>query len=324
MLGSALQNPVVLIVVAGIMVFLALSFFDFWELKIPSGLTRLASKNFGGYFGTFFMGLTLGIVAAPCLGPFILGLLTYVGQKGDPLLGFLYFFVLSLGMGLPLTILATFSGALEKLPMSGEWMLWVRKLLGWVLIGMAGYLLQPLIPQHFGRTVLFIAILVAAGLHLGWLDKSRGPIRVFPFVKKGVGGILICGAVISFLIVSPDSPGVQWVPYDQTVLSQATQANKPVILDFYADWCGPCRAMEKKVFSEPEVVELSKHFVTLRVDFTKKHPHQVALQKQYRIRGVPTIIFINREGVEETDLRIESFVSRNDVLKRMKMLIEKL
>jgi thiol:disulfide interchange protein DsbD len=323
MLGSALQNPVVLIVVAGIMVFLALSFFGLWELQIPSGLTRLASKNFGGYFGTFFMGLTLGIVAAPCLGPFILGLLTYVGQKGDPLLGFLYFFVLSLGMGLPLTILATFSGALEKLPMSGEWMLWIRKVLGWVLIGMAGYLLQPLMPQPFGKTALFGAILIAAGLHLGWLDKSQGPMRAFPFIKKGVGVILICGAVLSFLVAFPSRPGVKWVPYDPTVLRQAMQAKQPAILDFYADWCGPCKTMEKKVFSVPEVVALSKHFVTLRVDLTKKHPHQAELQKQYKIRGVPTIIFVNRDGIEEKDLRIESFVSSNDVLKRMKMLIEK-
>jgi thiol:disulfide interchange protein DsbD len=323
MLGSVLQNPVVLIAVAGIMVFLALSFFDFWELQIPSGLTRVASRNFGGYFGTFFMGLTLGIVAAPCLGPFILGLLTYVGQKGDPLLGFLYFFVLSLGMGLPLTILATFSGALEKLPLSGEWMLWIRKLLGWVLIGMAAYLLQPVIQNPLGKKILFGAILVAAGLHLGWLDRSRGPMRAFPFIKKGVGVILMCGAVISFHIVSPNRPGVQWVPYDQTVLEEAMQAKTPVILDFYADWCGPCVAMEKKVFSVPEVVELGKHFVTMRIDLTKKHPHQAGLLKHYKIRGVPTIIFVNRDGIEETDLRIESYVKRNEVLKRMKMLIEK-
>jgi thiol:disulfide interchange protein DsbD len=323
MLGSVLQNPVVLIVVAGIMVFLALSFFDFWELQIPSGLTQLASKNFGGYFGTFFMGLTLGIVAAPCLGPFILGLLTYVGQKGDPLLGFLYFFVLSVGMGLPLTILATFSGALEKLPMSGEWMLWIRKLLGWVLIGMAAYLLQPLLQHPLGKKILFGAILVAAGFHLGWLDKSRGPMRAFPFIKKSAGVILICGAVISFLIVYPNRPEVQWVPYDQAVLDEAIQAKEPVILDFYADWCGPCVAMEKKVFSVPEVVELGKHFVTMRIDLTKKHPHQAELLRHYKIRGVPTIIFVNRDGIEETDLRIESYVNSNDVLKRMKMLIEK-
>ena len=151
MLGSALQSPVVLIVIAGILVTLASSFFGLWELRIPLGLTRLASKNFGGYFGTFFMGLTLGIVAAPCLGPFILGLLTYVGQMGDPFLGFLYFFVLSIGLGLPLAMLAIFSGALRKLPLSGEWMLWIRKVFGWALIEMAAYLMLPLISGPLGK-----------------------------------------------------------------------------------------------------------------------------------------------------------------------------
>jgi thiol:disulfide interchange protein DsbD len=87
-------------------------------------LTKIASKNFSGYFGTFFMGLTLGIVAAPCLGPLVLGLLTYVGQKGDPFLGFLYFFVLSIGIGLPLCIWQYFP-LLRQAPMSGDWMLWV-------------------------------------------------------------------------------------------------------------------------------------------------------------------------------------------------------
>jgi thiol:disulfide interchange protein DsbD len=188
---------------------------------------------------------------------------------------------------------------------------------------MAAYLLQPLLTQPLGKKILFGAILVSAGLHLGWLDKSRSPMRAFPFIKKGVGGILICGAVISFLIVSPNRPGIQWLPYDETVLADAIQAKKPVILDFYADWCGPCVAMEKKVFSVPEVVELGNHFVTLRVDLTKKHPHQAELLKHYKIRGVPTVIFVNREGIEETDLRIESYVNSHDVLKRMKMLIEK-
>jgi thiol:disulfide interchange protein DsbD len=184
LLGAALQNPAVLASVAGILVFLALSFFGFWELRLPSGLTRLASRNFGGYFGTFFMGLTLGIVAAPCLGPFILGLLSYVGQKGDPLLGFLYFFILSIGMGLPLAVLAVFSGTIKMLPVSGEWMVWIRKLLGWVLVGMAGYLLQPVIPSSLGKSALYASILVAAGLHLGWFEKSRAPLTAFPDLKR--------------------------------------------------------------------------------------------------------------------------------------------
>lgn len=321
MLGSVLQNPIVLMAVAGILVGLAASFFGLWEIRAPSGLTRLASRNFGGYFGNFFMGLTLGIVAAPCLGPFILGLLTYVGQKGDPFLGFLCFFVLSIGMGLPLAVLAVFSGALERLPVSGEWMEWIRKILGWVLVGMAGYLLQPLIPDPEARIILFAAIAAAAGVHLGWLDRTRHRSPVFSKVRKGLGAVLIAGAIAFFLVVPREVEGVHWIPYSKGMLTEAAGENRPVIMDFYADWCGPCKAMEKQVFTAPEVVELSKDFLPIRVDVTQRHPDQEALLKRYQIRGVPTILFLNSRGTEEKGLRIESYVNKDEVLNRMRQAI---
>ncbi len=323
LLGSILQNPFVLAGVAAILVILALSFFGVWELKLPAGLTGLAAKQFSGYFGTFFMGLTLGIVAAPCLGPFILGLLTYVGQKGDPFLGFLYFFVLSIGMGLPLAVLAVFSGAVNRLPMSGVWMVWIRKVLGWVLIGMAAYLLQPLMQNPFMKQGLFGAVLLAAGFHLGWLDKSQTASPVFARIKKMVGGLLILGAfVMPLILFTPPGEGIQWVPYDRTRLNAAAEAEKPVLLDFYADWCGPCKALDRDVFTNPEVVKLSKNFVNLRVDLTKEHPEQKTLQTRYRIRGVPTILFFDRKGKEVKSLRIESYVSGNEMVKRMKRLMK--
>ena len=147
LMGAMLQNPIVLLVVAGILVFFASSLFGFWELRLPGGLTRMASKSYAGYFGSLFMGLTLGVVAAPCIGPFVLGLLTWVASMGSPWLGFIVFFTLSLGLGLPLFFLAMFSGKIEKLPRSGEWMLWIRKLMGWILVGMAAYFIRPLLPK---------------------------------------------------------------------------------------------------------------------------------------------------------------------------------
>ncbi|RJR52780.1 MAG: DUF255 domain-containing protein [Desulfobacteraceae bacterium] len=318
MLGSALQSPWVLVFIASILIVLATSFFGFWEFRLPPGLMRFAAKDYGGSVGSLFMGLTLGIVAAPCIGPFVLGLLTYVGQRGDPFLGFLYFFILSLGMGLPLAVLALFSGALRKLPLSGDWMVWVRKLMGWVLVGMAAYLIGPLIPSATGKALLISAVIVAAAVHLGWLDRSGMRQKRFLRVKRIIGIAAAVSAVLLLVLSLHGREGIKWTSFDQDILSRVSADGKPVILDFYADWCSPCKIMEKTVFTEPEIVELSRAFVTLRVDLTTRDDGEDALLFRYRIRGVPTVIFLDRKGVEQQELRIESLVGRAEVLERMR------
>jgi thiol:disulfide interchange protein DsbD len=321
MLGSVLQNPLVLMLVAVILVGLATSFFGLWEIRIPSGLMKMSSRSFGGYFGTFFMGLTLGIVAAPCLGPFLLGLLTFVGQLGNPVLGILYFFVLSLGLGLPLAVLGVFSSSLERLPLSGEWMVWIRKCFGWILIGMAGYVVLPLLHQPVVKSAVAGAVMLGAGLHLGWVEKSRSAWRGFGFVKRGVGLLLLTAAAILFLAAPQIRTGIKWVPYDASLLKQAASRGRPVLLDFYADWCSPCRAMDKEVFSDSEVVNLSRSFLNMRMDLTTRQPAQEKILRKYGVRGVPTTIFINREGLEERDLRIEQYTGKDEVLLRMRKLL---
>ncbi|RJR39826.1 MAG: DUF255 domain-containing protein [Desulfobacteraceae bacterium] len=318
MLGSALQSPWVLLFIASILLVLATSFFGFWEFRLPPGLMRFAAKDYGGSVGSLFMGLTLGIVAAPCIGPFVLGLLTYVGQKGDPFLGFLYFFILSLGMGMPLAVLALFSGALRKLPLSGDWMVWVRKLMGWVLVGMAAYLMGPLIPSTTGKALLISAVIFAAAIHLGWIDRSGMQQKRFLMVKRIIGVAAVVTAAVMLVLSTHGREGIKWTSFDQDILSRASADGKPVILDFYADWCSPCKILEKSVFTEPEVVELSRAFVTLRVDLTTRDEGEDELLFRYKVRGVPTVIFLDRKGVELQELRIESLVGRREVLERMR------
>jgi len=323
MLGSALQNPMVLIVVSGVIFAMGLSFFGFWELKLPGGLVNAASKGFGGFFGSFFMGLTLGVVAAPCLGPFVLGLLTYVGQKGDPLLGFLYFFVLSIGLGLPLALLAVCSGIVDKLPMSGNWLLWVKKCFGWILIGMAVFMIRPLIPGATWKILAIPVVLVAAGLHIAFLDKTKvGSVR-FGIVKTLAGlGLFVVAFALASMVWRAEE-GIKWLPYRQGLLQQAKAEKKPVIIDFYAEWCGPCREMDRITFRDARVKGFAKNFVTLRVDLTRERPETKELVKQFNIRGVPSVIFIDRGGNEVRSIRVESYeppetfaIKMADILKK--------
>ena len=323
MLGFALQNPYVLIFVVAVMVAMALSFFGLWELRLPIGLTQVASKSYAGFLGTFFMGLTLGIVAAPCLGPFILGLLVYVGQMGDPFLGFLYFFVLSIGLGLPLSVLAVFSGAIARLPKSGDWMLWIRKFMGWVLLGMGAFMISPLVSNLFGRHWLLAGVSVAAGIHLGWLDKTGSKLRIFPYLKKAMGVVMVCGGIVYLVMASQHIEGIKWIPYDQSIIAKAAEERKPMIIDFYAEWCGPCVAMEKEVFTDPEVIKLSRNVITIRLDLITVKPFHDEVMRKYQIRGIPTAVFINGQGVEERRLRAVGFVGKSEFLKRLTWLLNK-
>ena len=321
MLGSMLQHPAALIIIAIIMMILGLSFFDLWEIRVPSGLNEIASRNLGGYSGTFFMGLTIGIIAAPCIGPFILGLIAYVGQKGNPFFGFLCFFILSLGMGLPICVLAMFSGAIKRLPLSGDWMVWIRRLMGWVLIAMAAYMISPLISKAILKSALIPVVSIAAGIHLGWVDRAGQAIARFVFVKRISGVLIILLGIGWFYSTLSHNGGIRWQQYDEALLSEAAQEGKPVILDFSADWCVPCRGLDRTVFRNPAVVELSEKFVLMRLDLTIQHAFQEEILKRYQVIGVPTIIFINRDGVEERSLRVESMVKISEFLTATKQAL---
>nr|WP_275888815.1 cytochrome c biogenesis protein CcdA [Desulfoprunum benzoelyticum] len=322
LMGAMLQNPIVLLVVAGVLVFFATSLFGLWEMRLPSGLTQAAAKSYTGYFGSLFMGITLGVVAAPCIGPFVLGLLTWVASMGSPWLGFVVFFTLSLGLGLPLFFLAMFSGQLEKLPRSGGWMIWVRKLMGWVLVGMAAHFIRPILPGD-GGAILLAVVALAAGLHLGWIDKSQANFRAFPLLKGGVG---IAGLVIATFLVATIAmrgPGVTWKPYTEATLKEAQDLGKPVIIDFYATWCTPCRELEEVTFHHPDVVRLAdNNFIMVKVDVTKGgNRYHEELLKKYEVKGVPTLVFLDADGNERPDLRLVDYLPVDTFLIRMQDIV---
>jgi thiol:disulfide interchange protein DsbD len=306
------------VAVAGVLTAFALSLFGFWEIRLPGALARAASRSYAGYFGSLFMGLTLGLVAAPCIGPFVLGLLTWVAGLGSPWLGFLVFFTLSLGLGLPLFVLALFSGSLDRLPRSGEWLLWVRRAMGWVLVGMAVYFLRPLMPPNWW-VILLAVVAGAAALHLGWLDPAAASFRAFAWLKTGAGvfGLVLAAWLVSALVFR--GPGVNWQPYSEELLAAARQQNKPVVLDFSADWCTPCRELENITFHHPEVVRLANEdFLMVKLDLTgKSDPRHVELLQRYQVMGVPTVVFLDGRGREVPDLRLVDFTPPEQFLSRL-------
>ena len=300
LLGSSLQNPLVLVAIAGVFLLFAASMFGAFEIRVPAFLSNMAGGSRQGVIGSLFMGLTVGIVAAPCIGPFVLSLLTYVAAKGDPFTGFLLFFVLSLGLGFPYIFLGTFSSSIKNLPRSGEWMVWVKKVFGVVMIAMAVYFIDPLI-SNFIYAVIFTATVVLGGILVGFFDKSTASFGWFKGLKPAIGTLMILLGVWTSVSAWTDAntEHVNWQPYDEQLVAQAINEDKPILIDFYADWCIPCKQIEKKLFTQPAIIEKSGKFLALKADLTKEKSLGVKdLRTKYEVHGVPTIILIDGSGNE--------------------------
>ncbi|TDI80680.1 MAG: DUF255 domain-containing protein, partial [Caldithrix sp.] len=300
LLGSSLQNPLVLGAIAGVFLLFAASMFGAFEIRVPAFLSNMAGGSKQGVLGSLFMGLTVGIVAAPCIGPFVLSLLTYVAAKGDAFTGFLLFFVLSLGLGFPYIFLGTFSSSIKNLPRSGEWMVWVKKVFGVVMIAMAVYFINPLI-SNFIYVALFTGTVVLGGILIGFLDKSTAGFGWFKGLKPAIGTLMILFGVWTSVSAWTESntEHVNWQPYAEQLVAQAANEGKPILIDFYADWCIPCKQIEKKLFTQPEIIEKSERFLALKGDLTKENSQDVqGLRLKYKVHGVPTIILIDGNGNE--------------------------
>jgi thiol:disulfide interchange protein DsbD len=299
--------------------------FGVYEIRMPAFLTGIAGQSSQGIFGALFMGLTVGILAAPCIGPFIIGLLSYVGQKGNPFLGFWTFFVLALGMGTPFLFLGVLSGSLNKLPRSGEWMIWVKKAFGFIMLGMALYFTRYLISN---KLYWFLQASIAAlgSIYLGWVEGSGKGLRGFGGIKWGTGIFGLCLA--SYLVLAPGHlffhrQGIRWLDYQEELIQEAKKQAQPVIIDFTADWCVPCRIMEQRTFSSPPIIAKAKQFLTLRVDLTHStQPKNRSLMERYRIKGVPTVIFLDQRGKEIENLRFYEVIEPTDFSKKMEIALK--
>ncbi len=320
--GGALQNPFVLIALAGVMIALALSMFGLYEFRVPDFLNRFANESAqsaGGVVGALVMGLTMGIVAAPCIGPFVLGLLVHVGAKGDPLYGFMLFFVLAIGLGLPYLLLGTFSGAIKALPRSGQWMVGVRKVFGVVLIGMALYFLMPLMGRY--TNYIFVAFFALSALYLIFYEANRAKPAMFAWVLRVVGAGAVVLAVF-FALPEKIEAEITWQPYSEQAVADARAEGRGVIIDTFADWCLPCKELDKLTFTDGEVKREAERFVRLKLDLTTVDANSEAgrARERFAIYGVPTVIFIGGDGQELKELRLQEFEKPAPFVERLKKI----
>jgi thiol:disulfide interchange protein DsbD len=294
--GAAMQQPAVLGAIAALMVALALGNFGLYQVRLPSVLVQAAGRGGDGAFGALFMGLTMGVVGAPCIGPIVAALLLYVGSRQSVLLGFALFFVLGLGMGLPYIALATAAGRLRRLPRSGAWLGWVERLFGFVLLGLALHFVTPLLKPGVVQG-LWTALLIVAGLVLGFLGAVAGEPVGYRWARRLAGVAAIVVGLSGFLVAEAEDP-IAWTPFSDDALEQATASGRPVLIDFQAAWCLPCREMERTTFRDPAVVRASRDFAALKADVTAQDDQAEALMAHWQIPGVPTYVLLGPDGQE--------------------------
>jgi thiol:disulfide interchange protein DsbD len=199
---------------------------------------------------------------------------------------------------------------------------WVRRLFGLVLLAMATYFLRTVIGNHV-YYALFGALLVFGGIMLGWVSRVKSSSLLFVALRRFVGVAaplygLYMALAPGHILGRTHTEAASWAPYEESALARAAAAGRPVVIDFAADWCMPCKELEHKTFSQEDVINATRNVVTMKADLTQHANADVqALRKRYDIRGVPTIVFIDARGKERPDLRAVQFIDKNEFLRRL-------
>jgi thiol:disulfide interchange protein DsbD len=331
LLSAALQNVWVLGGFALVFVVLSLSMFGFYELQMPSVLqsrvSDTANRQGGSLPAIALMGALSALIVGPCVAAPLAGALLYIAQTGNATLGGAALFVMALGMGVPLLLVGAFSRSL--LPKSGPWMEGVKKFFGVIMLATALWLVSPVIPlwlQMLGWALL----MVIPSIYLHALDPLPPHARGWQRLGKGLGVMLLLGGAamligmlggardplqpLGFLgggtaAVSP-APTFERVATTERLdvrLAEAKAAGKPVMLDFYADWCVSCKEMERFTFADPQVAARMKQMVLLKADVTANTAADATLLKRFGLFGPPGIIFFDAGGRELVDLRVVGF-----------------
>ncbi len=319
------QNPWVIGAFSLIFVFMALSMFGFYNIELPNALrSKIALKSEhqkrGTYFGAFAMGILSTLILSPCVTAPLVAVLAYISHSGNASLGALALFTMGIGMGVPLLLIGAMGPKL--LPKTGAWMNTIKILLGFMLLFMAVYLVSRIISFTFSLS-LYALILIMLSIYLGAFNSVTSKKQ---YVSKLMGiaffaFAILLGAYAYFGGINPSSAPPQFFPVKtvkdiENQIKLADKAGKPVMLDFYADWCVSCKTMDHFTFSNPQVVTALSNFVRLRADVTENNNEDKILERQYNVVAPPTILFFSHEE-ELTKARIIGEMSAPEFLANL-------
>jgi thioredoxin:protein disulfide reductase len=317
--GSALQNRWVTIGIAALFLAMAASMFGAFELALPSSITnRLATMGGIGYKGAFVLGLVCGPIAAPCTGPFLTGILAWIAKTQSVVLGAGAMAAFALGLGAPFFVVGAFA---VQLPKSGRWMVHIKSILGLVLVVVALYVLNnsfPAMSRFASPSMKFLAIagaVAVVGLLLGAVHRSFDEPGAGVKIAKGTGIVLT--SVASFLFIVGAIKPARTLSWEQVSVAearaQALRQDRPLLVDFGATWCGACKELDKKTFSEPSVKREAGRFIAVHVDASDDDdPKVAATLHRFHVLGLPTVLVFDSSGKEA--LRYTRFVEPSEFL----------
>lgn len=320
--GAILQSPWVIGGISALFLAMAAAMFGAFELDLPSGLkNRLAQVGGSGYAGAFVLGIACGPIAAPCTGPFLTGILAWIAKTQSAVLGAAAMGAFALGLGVPFFLVGAFA---VQLPKSGRWMMHVKSTLGLILIVVALYFLNNafgFLGKLASPSPRFLAIsggMALLGLAIGAIHKSfEGDTT--DKVKKGIG-VLVTSVAGTLFIVGATTPKATLV-WEHVALKDARQravgAQRPLIVDFGAAWCGACKELDKITFARDDVRQEAGRFLAVKVDATNdEDPEVTATMTDYKVIGLPTVLVFDSQGKEA--IRYTDFVEPDQFLTAIK------
>ena len=321
--GSALASPWVVGALATLFTVMALSMFGLFDMALPSGLqNRLAQAGGFGVRGAFVLGFVNGLIAAPCTGPVLAVLLTWVATTGHVGFGAIGLFVYAIGIGVLFWVVGTFA---ITLPKSGRWVEWTKSVFGIAMLALAFYYVRGVLPypRPHVRDQMWLTVaggLIAGGVIVGAIHLSFKSGPLMARVRKAVG-VVACVAgvlgVVGYTEALPRGSHITWTDDFHAGKSIALTQGRPMMVDFGADWCGACQELERDVLSDPRVVAEAQRFVAVRVDLSTDQATEEkwALLKNYEQPGLPLVVLHHSDGSEAA--RVTGMLESDDFLEMM-------